>query len=89
VLGRLFRIDDYPQWGACDVVRAETPTFGPSLRFVWDLAHPSASVWSFPVGESGHVLSIHFQDFHHLWGTGGNVPVFAKDVDWGFKRPGL
>jgi hypothetical protein len=82
VVGAMFRIEEVPQWGAPDLVLAEAPNFGPSMRLVWDLGKPWESTWVFPVGQSGHALSPHFQDFHAVWPTGKRLPVFPSD--WEF-----
>ena len=80
VLGALFKIDEFPQFGAGDTPRAEHPNFGPSTRLVWNLKKPEESTWSFPVGQSGHAFTAHYRDFQALWREGRSVPVFPPEI---------
>jgi penicillin amidase len=84
LLGRLFKVEEYPQIGYNDLIRMEMPGYGASARLVWDLSHPSESTWVFPVGQSGHIGSPHYDDMHDLWKKGTARPkVFDENFDWG------
>lgn len=77
-LGKLFAVNEIDQWGAGDVILAEKPKFGPSMRMVWDLDHPENSTWVFPVGQSGHVWSTNFRNFRKLWEKKKVTSVFPS-----------
>lgn len=83
-VGKLFEVDEIPQWGAHDLVDAEQPTFGPSTRLVWDLRKPWESTWAFPVGQSGHIGSSHFADAQDLWQKDKRLKVFDDGFGWEF-----
>lgn len=84
VLGKLFAVHPYPQWGAYDLVNAEGPHHGPSVRLVWDLKKPWESTWSFPVGMSGHIGSRHYRDLQVKWFAELPLPVFDEKREWRF-----
>jgi penicillin amidase len=84
VVGLLFAVDEHPQWGADDLVSAENPYYGPSLRLVWNMRQPWDSTWIFPVGQSGHVGSAHYKDLQKPWFAGERLEVFDDGSDWGF-----
>jgi penicillin amidase len=79
VLGKIFAVSETEQWGAGDLVLAEKTTFGPSVRMVWDMDKPMESTWVFPVGQSGHVWSKHYKNFHDLWAKKVVTNVFPKN----------
>lgn len=79
VIGDWFKVDAVPQYGWRGVVvRVEQPTFGASVRLVWDLSKPANSTWSLPVGQSGHIRSPHYKDLQAEWAAGKPFPVFSK-----------
>lgn len=84
VIGWVFALPADEQWGAADTPKAETPSFGPSVRLVWDLRRPWESVWSFPLGQSGHIASKHYRDFRSLWLKGHSEKVFASAEEFHF-----
>lgn len=84
LLGPRFAIDTPPQHGWSDLVRAERPRGGASVRFVWDMLHPENSTWITPVGQSGHLRSPHFSDLQALFHGDERLPVFDRNHDWGF-----
>ncbi|HUQ75206.1 MAG TPA: penicillin acylase family protein [Burkholderiales bacterium] len=49
-----------------------------SLRAVYDLADPEASVFIHPGGQSGNPLSPHYRDFALLWARGDYVPMITQ-----------
>ncbi len=84
LLGPRFAIGTPEQVGFSDLVRSERPRGGASARFVWDLIHPENSTWITPVGQSGHVRSIHYADLQPLFHADQRLPVFDRTHDWGF-----
>ncbi|WP_243090681.1 penicillin acylase family protein [Thermus neutrinimicus] len=48
---------------------------GPSYRQIVDLAHPEASLFIHPMGQTGHFLSPHYADLLPLWARGGYLPM--------------
>lgn len=86
LLGRLFKVEEYPQPGFYELVRMEAPEYGASVRLVWDLSDPAQSTWVFPVGQSGHVGSPHYDDMHALWKQGTARPkVLDESFNWGLR----
>ena len=83
IVGDLFRVDEYLQWGFSSLVRVERPRFGASLRFVFDLSDPAESTWITPVGQSGHPGSSHDRDLQPLWHGAKRLKVLATGHDWG------
>ena len=84
VLGALFRVASPQQWGSRDLVAAEGPHWGPSMRVVWDLSRPWESTWIFPVGQSGHAGSAHYADMQAPWMASQRLQVFSDGFDWEF-----
>lgn len=85
IIGSLFAVTEFEQWGAIDLVAAERAGNGPSVRVVWDMSRPWDSTWSFPVGQSGHVANRHYRDFQAIWMANQTVPVFADgETNWEF-----
>lgn len=82
VLGKLFEVDTPVQYGWRSLVRVEQPTFGASVRLVWNVSDPMKSTWSLPVGQSGHVRSPHFRDLQAAWFEGRHFPVFDDAWTW-------
>lgn len=82
LLGKLFEVDAPEQIGYDDVLRVEMPTYGASVRMVWNLRDPMKSVWSYPVGQSGHVTSTHYRDLQAVWMKGQPITVFDDRFEW-------
>ncbi|MBK8014279.1 MAG: penicillin acylase family protein [Deltaproteobacteria bacterium] len=82
ILGKLFAVEAPPQIGYDDVLRVEMPTFGASVRMVWNLREPAKSTWSYPVGQSGHVMSEHYRDLQPAWMKGQPIEVFDDRFEW-------
>jgi penicillin G amidase len=76
LFGSLFAVEQIPQMGSPHVVRVESAEAIASVRMIWDLNHPEKSLWSFPVGQSGHVWKAQFRDFQKIWRRDEYVPVF-------------
>lgn len=66
-LSFLFDPPRAPVGGAPQTVRAQTPTHGPSMRFVLDWGDPRAATLVVPFGVSGHLGSPHRLDQFALW----------------------
>jgi penicillin amidase len=49
----------------------------PSLRAIYDLADPEASLFIHSAGQSGNPLSPHYSDFAGRWARGEYVPMFT------------
>jgi penicillin amidase len=80
LIGKLFKVLSYPQTGQKILVKAETPTSGPTVRLVFDLMRPTNSTWSFPIGQSGHIRSPHYRDQQKLWFSGETLKII--DDSW-------
>jgi penicillin amidase len=81
-LGQLFAINEWPQFGAHSTVRAERPNHGPSMRVIWAPGDPRGSLWSFPIGTSGHATSRHYRNWSNLWQKGGMTQISVPDEQW-------
>lgn len=77
-IGWFFKVRSQTQYGYADLVRAEKPDHGPSVRIIWNLAQPSESVWMFPVGQSGHIGSSHYSDLQKRWAAGGMMKIMPE-----------
>lgn len=86
LLGSWLKVDEHPQWGFEGLVRVEREKSGASLRVIWNLDKPLESVWNFPVGQSGHVASDHYEDFRKLWFEEKTARVFADGFEWKFTK---
>jgi penicillin amidase len=51
---------------------------GPSMRAIYNLAHPDESLFVHSTGQSGHPLSPHYRDMARLW---QNVDYVAMSMD--------
>jgi penicillin amidase len=71
----IFGVEAAPQPGYRFLVRVEAPKFGASTRLLWRPDAPAESRWSFPVGQSGHVASPHYDDWRARWIAGQSAPV--------------
>ena len=61
-----------------DVVEPYASRHAPSLRAIYDLADPEASVFIHSAGQSGNPLSAHYRDFAALWARGDYVPMLTE-----------
>ncbi len=84
VIGGLFCVHEYPQWGNWGLVRVETKKFGAGIRLVWDMRDALNSTWLTPIGQSGHAMTKHYSDFQKAWFEHNEpIKVFPKEYDWG------
>jgi penicillin amidase len=81
-IGWVFTIPEHPQVGFRDLVRSERPTHGAGTRLVYDLKHLENSSWVTPVGQSGHIMSPHFQDQRSAWFSGKTYPMLDSKFEW-------
>jgi penicillin amidase len=71
--------DDYTinrgqmDWG--DAAQPFENRHASSLRAIYDLADPQASLFIHPGGQSGNPLSRHYRDFAPLWARGDYLPM--------------
>lgn len=79
IFGWFFRVKSYAQFGYADLVRAEKPDHGPSVRMIWNLGRPEESTWMFPVGQSGHIGSNHYSDLQNKWAAGAMMKIMPKN----------
>lgn len=54
---------------------------GAGFRAIYDLAHPDASRWIAATGQSGHVLSQHYDGFVAAWSAGHYLPMSMAPAD--------
>jgi len=50
----------------------------PSLRAIYDLGDPEASLFIHSAGQSGNPLSSHYADFAPRWARGEYVPMLTE-----------
>ena len=53
--------------------------YGSTLRVVFDLSNPDYSFFSIPTGQSGHLLSKHYDDFSELWRKNEYIQIYLGD----------
>ena len=53
--------------------------YGSTLRVVFDLSNPDYSFFSIPTGQSGHLLSKHYDDFSELWQKNEYIQIYLGD----------
>jgi len=70
-----------PLSGWAGVVRAQTPTYGQSLRFVGRPGRPEAAILDVPGGQSGHPLSPWYRAGHSSWVEGRAAPLAAGPAE--------
>lgn len=80
-LARFLDMPPDPLSGWAGVVRAQTPTYGQSLRFVGRPGHPEAAILDVPGGQSGHPLSPWYRAGHSSWVEGRAAPLAAGPAE--------
>jgi len=53
--------------------------YGSTLRVVLDLSNPDYSFFSIPTGQSGHLLSKHYDDLSELWQKNEYIQIYLGD----------
>jgi len=79
ILKKLFSLADHPQAGTAFSPRAASRNFGPSERFVANLADWDRSILLIPAGQSGQPGSEHYTDQFHYWLEG--KPIYSPFSD--------
>ena len=62
---------------------------GASLRAIYDLDHPDASLFIHSTGQSGHLLSPHYDDFAERWRLVDYLPMTMRPEDYGTGAEGV
>ncbi|TVR55450.1 MAG: penicillin acylase family protein [Gemmatimonadales bacterium] len=76
-LGWLLNLPPNPLPGWAGVIRAQSPTYGQSLRFTGRPGEPETATFQMPGGQSGHFLSPFYQAGHDAWVRGDSPPLQA------------
>jgi penicillin amidase len=75
-------------------LRGQTPAAGPEpylnihaagYRGVYDFSDPDSSLYVISTGESGHILSRHYDDLAAIWRRGEYIPM---SLDPAYARAG-
>lgn len=94
VLNQLVNIRQSSAGGDETLMRGQSPGNGPEpylnthaagLRAVYDFSDPDSSVFIIATGESGHLLSRHYDDLSGPWRRGEYIPM---SLDVGLARAG-
>lgn len=94
VLRTLANIRQSTSGGDHTLLRGQTPAAGPEpyinvhaagYRGVYDFSDPDSSLYIISTGESGHILSRHYDDLAALWRRGDYIPM---SLDPAFARAG-
>jgi penicillin G amidase len=67
--------------GSSTTIKQTSPTLGPSMRFVADLANWEGSFNSLDIGQSGQILSRHYQDQWDAYYVGRSFPMQFDKVE--------
>jgi penicillin amidase len=78
-LGRWLNVGPFPEAGTRTTVKQTSPSVGPSMRMVIDFADFENSVQNITLGESGQLLSPHYQDQFETWYQGESLPMLFGD----------
>ena len=94
VLRTLANIRQSTSGGDHTLLRGQTPAVGPEpylnvhaagYRGVYDFSDPDSSLYVISTGESGHILSRHYDDLAAVWRRGEYIPM---SLDPDFARAG-
>lgn len=85
LLGDLLNMERTPISGGAMALKAQAPAGGQMLRLVVNPAHPERATLHLPVGQSGHFLSPHYDDFQSSWIAGETRPLVAGPPESSFK----
>lgn len=79
ILGRYLNMpaSGLPGWAGS--VRAQTRSYGASMRLVVSPGHEEEGLLHMPTGQSGHFLSPNYSDSHAAWVEGLATPLLAGD----------
>lgn len=88
LLGAWLNMDPSPASGSLLTVQVRGPSTGQRLRMVVNPARPERGRFHMPVGQSGHFLSPHYDDFHASWVDKEMRPLIAGPAESSFTlRP--
>jgi penicillin G amidase len=94
VLSTLANIRQSTSGGDHTLLRGQMPSVGPEpylnvhaagYRGVYDFSDPDSSLYVISTGESGHILSRHYDDLATIWRRGEYIPM---SLDPAFVRAG-
>jgi penicillin amidase len=80
VLGKYFDIGPVPMSGATTTVKQTTRALAPSMRMTADLADWDRSWLNIPIGQSGQILSSHYQDQWDAYYNARSYPMQFLNV---------
>jgi penicillin amidase len=81
LIGTYFNIGPVEMSGSSTTIKQTSPTLGPSMRFVADLANWDGSFNSLAIGQSGQILSRHYQDQWDAYYVGRSFPMQFDKVE--------
>jgi len=79
-LGGYLNMPSMPLPGWAGTVRAQTASYGASMRMVVSPGHEESGLLHMPTGQSGHFMSPNYADQHDAWVRGLPVPLLAGEV---------
>ncbi len=79
LLGRYLNMPAGPLPGWAGTVRAQTASYGASMRMVVSPGRAEMGLLHMPTGQSGHFMSPHYADSHEAWVTGAPTPFLAGE----------
>lgn len=77
VLGRYLNMPTVEVPGWAGSVRAQTASYGASMRMVVSPGQEEEGLLHMPAGQSGHFMSPHYADQHAAWVEGRPTPLLA------------
>lgn len=84
LIGSWLDMDPFPSSGNPMTVQNRSPPVGQLLRLVVNPARIDRGRFHMPVGQSGHVLSPHYDDFHQSWAVREMRPLAAGPAESSF-----
>jgi penicillin G amidase len=81
LVGKYFNIGPVEMSGSSTTIKQTSPTLGPSMRFVADLANWDGSLNSLDIGQSGQILSRHYKDQWDAYYVGRSFPMQFEKVE--------
>jgi penicillin amidase len=85
-LGAYFNVGPVPMSGSPTSIKQTSTRLGPSMRFVADTSNWDRSLNSITLGQSGQVLSKHYQDQWDEYWSGRSLPMPWSDVQGNVLR---